>query len=64
MSISTVTVLQPMFGEPGVYAAEFWTGGNRLGAVSLHVEERSAPAPVAGETGPTDRRTSSQAQYS
>jgi hypothetical protein len=50
VSISTVTVLQPMFGEPGAYAVEFWTGGNRLGAVSLHVEERTAPAPI-----PSDR---------
>jgi hypothetical protein len=49
VSISTVTVLQPMFGEPGTYAVEFWSDGNRLGAVSLHVEERTAPAPVPGD---------------
>ncbi len=49
VSISTVTVLQPMFGEPGTYAVEFWSDGNRLGAVSLHVEERTPPAPVPGD---------------
>jgi hypothetical protein len=49
VSISTVTVFQPMFGEPGTYSVEFWTAGNRLGAVSLHVEERTPPAPVTGE---------------
>jgi hypothetical protein len=49
VSISTVTVLQPMFGEPGTYTVEFWTGGNRLGTVSLHVDERTPPAPVTAE---------------
>jgi hypothetical protein len=49
ISISTVTVLQPMFGEPGVYITEFWTGGNRIGAVNLNVEERQAPAPVPAD---------------
>jgi hypothetical protein len=49
VSISTVTVIQPMFGEPGTYSVEFWTAGNRLGAVSLHVEERTPPAAVTGE---------------
>ena len=49
ISISTVTVLQPMFGEPGVYSVEFWTGGNRIGAVNLNVEERQAPPPVPAD---------------
>jgi hypothetical protein len=49
VSISTVTVLQPMFGEPGTYTVEFWTGGNRLGTVNLHVEERTPPDPVPAE---------------
>jgi len=49
VSISTVTVLQPMFGEPGTYAAEFWTEGRRIGAVNLHVEERKPPLPVPGD---------------
>ena len=49
VSISTVTVLQPMFGEPGLYTTEFWTDGNRIGAVNLTVEERKAPAPVPAE---------------
>jgi hypothetical protein len=49
VSISTVTVLQPMFGEPGKYTVEFWTGGNQLGVVNLHVEERIPPSPVPAE---------------
>jgi hypothetical protein len=49
VSISTVTVLQPMFGEPGKYTVEFWTGGNQLGVVNLHVEERVPPSPVPAE---------------
>jgi hypothetical protein len=49
VSISTVTVLQPMLGEPGRYTVEFWTEGNQLGAVGLHVKERTAPAPVPAE---------------
>jgi len=49
VSISTVTILQLMFGEPGVYATEFWTGGNRIGSVSLSVEERQLPEPVPAE---------------
>jgi hypothetical protein len=49
VSISTVTILQPMFGEPGVYTTEFWMGGNRIGAVNLNVEERKAPEPVPGD---------------
>jgi hypothetical protein len=49
ISISTVTILQPMFGEPGVYTTEFWTGGTRIGTVNLNVEERQTPAPVPGD---------------
>jgi hypothetical protein len=49
ISISTVTVLQPMFGEPGVYSVEFWAGGIRIGSVNLNVEERQAPAPVPAD---------------
>jgi hypothetical protein len=49
VSISTVTVLQPMFGEPGLYTVEFWTGTTQLGTVTLHVEERTPPAPVPGD---------------
>ncbi len=43
VSISTVTVLQPMFGEPGTYAAEFWHQDVRLAGVHLHVLERQPP---------------------
>ncbi len=49
VSISTVTVLQPMFGEPGLYSTEFWTNGAKIGAVNLTVEERKAPDPVPAE---------------
>ena len=63
VSISTVTVLQPMFGEPGTYAVEFWTEGNRLGAVSLHVEERTAAGAGPGGASELDRMRP-QAQYS
>ena len=45
----TVTVLQPMFGEPGVYTTEFWTGGNRIGAMNLNVEERKPPDRVPAD---------------
>jgi hypothetical protein len=49
VSISTVTVLQPMLGEPGTYTVEFWSEGNRLGGLNLHVEERTPPAPVPAD---------------
>ena len=49
VSISTVTILQPMFGEPGTYTAEFWHEGVRLAGVNMHVMERQAPPPVTGE---------------
>ena len=48
VSISTVTVLQPMFGEPGTYTAEFWAGSVRLTGINLHVIERQPPPPVSG----------------
>jgi hypothetical protein len=48
VSISTVTVLQPMFAEPGIYTAEFWAQARRLTGINLHVMERQAPPPVAG----------------
>ncbi|MGH7686181.1 MAG: DUF6941 family protein [Candidatus Dormibacteria bacterium] len=46
VSLSTVTVLQPMFGEPGTYTVEFWHEESRLTGVNLHVIEREAPQPV------------------
>ena len=49
VSVSTVTFLQPMFGEPGVYTAEFWADGRALSSVHLHVEERTPP--VTGAPG-------------
>lgn len=48
VSISTVTVLQPMFAEPGTYTAEFWAVGQRLAGVSLHVIDRQGPQAVPG----------------
>jgi hypothetical protein len=49
VSISTVTVLQPMFAEPGTYSAEFWHGAVRLEGINLHVLERQPPSPVPDE---------------
>ena len=46
VSLSTVTVLQPMFGEPGTYTVEFWHEESRLTGVHLHVIEREPPQPV------------------
>jgi len=46
VSISTVTFLQPMFAEPGPYAAEYWHEEKLLTGLRLHVVERSAPTPV------------------
>jgi hypothetical protein len=49
VSISTVTVLQPMFGEPGTYTAEFWAEGRRLTGVHLHVIERQPPPAISAD---------------
>lgn len=49
VSVSTVTVLQPMFGEPGTYTAEFWHDAVRLAGVDLHVMERQMPPAVPAE---------------
>ena len=46
VSLSTVTILQPMFGEPGTYAVEFWREDVKLSSVNLHVIERQPPQPV------------------
>ena len=46
VSLSTVTFLQPMFGEPGMYTVEFWYEQVRLTGVNLHVVERQPPQPV------------------
>lgn len=48
VSISTVTYLSPMFGEPGVYSAQYWAGERLLTSVELTVEEQQPPAAVAG----------------
>ena len=49
VSVSTVTFLQPMFGEPGTYTVEFWYERVRLTGVDLHVIERQPPQPVPAE---------------
>jgi len=49
VSVSTVTFLQPMFGEPGTYSAEFWMEGRLLSSVHLNVEERKPPVAVPGD---------------
>lgn len=48
VSISTVTRLQPTLGEPGDYAAEFWSQGRLLSSVRLHVMEQPRPVQVPG----------------
>lgn len=45
VSLSTVTYISPMFGEPGVYRAEYWDGDHLLTSVRLHVEEQPQPQP-------------------
>ena len=47
VSVSTVTFLQPMFAEPGIYTAEFWSEGRLLMSVRLNVEERKPPVAAA-----------------
>ena len=49
ISISTVTFMQPMFGAPGIYNAEFWDDERLLASIALHVEERKPPPPVSTE---------------
>lgn len=51
VSISTVTFLSPMFGEPGVYRAEYWDGDHLLESVRLSVEEQPPQAAVPGVPG-------------
>jgi hypothetical protein len=46
ISLSTVTFLSPMFGEPGTYIVEFWYEQVRLHGINLHVVERQPPQPV------------------
>jgi hypothetical protein len=48
VSISTVTYLSPMFGEPGLYSAQYWAGERLLTSVELSVEEQGAPAALPG----------------
>ncbi|MFN2581787.1 MAG: hypothetical protein ABR498_03490 [Candidatus Dormibacteria bacterium] len=44
VSLTTVTYLQPMFAQPGMYTAEFWYEQVRLTGINLHVLERQPPA--------------------
>ena len=46
VSVSTVTYLSPMFGEPGVYSAEFWAAERLLTTVDVLVEEQQAPPAI------------------
>ncbi|HEV3124739.1 MAG TPA: hypothetical protein VG266_09205 [Candidatus Dormibacteraeota bacterium] len=47
ISVPTVAYVNPTFGEPGRYAAEFWSGDRLLAQVRLRVEEQ-----VQGAAGP------------
>ncbi|GAC1342926.1 MAG: hypothetical protein NVSMB29_15120 [Candidatus Dormibacteria bacterium] len=44
VTVPTVSYLQPMFGEPGTYAAVYWNGDEQLFSVPLYVEEQQQPA--------------------
>ncbi|MFN2451022.1 MAG: hypothetical protein ABR541_01560 [Candidatus Dormibacteria bacterium] len=44
VTVPTVSYLQPMFGEPGTYAASYWSGDQQLFRVPLYVEEQLQPA--------------------
>ncbi|MDQ2961207.1 MAG: hypothetical protein M3R48_09220 [Candidatus Dormibacteraeota bacterium] len=48
VSVTTVTRLQPTFGEPGDYAAEFWHEGTLLMVVRLAVMEQSPGGATGG----------------
>jgi hypothetical protein len=45
--LPTVTYLQPMFGGPGEYSAEYWLGERMLARLPLFVMEQQLPVPVA-----------------
>jgi len=44
VTVPTVSYLQPMFGEPGTYAATYWNGETQLFSVQLWVEEQQPPS--------------------
>lgn len=44
VTVPTVSFITPMFGEPGRYAAEYWTGDRLLAHVRLRVEEQAQGA--------------------
>jgi hypothetical protein len=48
VTVSTVSYLNPTFGEPGTYTAEFWIGDRLLQSVALMVGEQQQP----GAPGP------------
>ena len=47
ITVPTVSYITPMFGEPGRYAAEFWSGDRLLTQVRLRVESQAQ-----GSSGP------------
>jgi hypothetical protein len=44
VSVPTITLLQPTFGETGRYAAQYWAGDRMLTQVRLRVEEAAPGA--------------------
>jgi hypothetical protein len=54
VTVSTVSFLSPMFGQPGGYAAEYWYGDRLLTSVRMRVEEQAQTpaAPLPGAVGP------------
>ena len=49
VSVTTVTFLSPMFGQPGTYTVELWYEQVRLTGINLHVLERQPPPPPSAE---------------
>jgi len=48
VTVSTVSYMNPTFGEPGQYTAEFWAGERLLSTAILAVTEQAHPESNAG----------------
>ncbi len=44
ITVPTISYLQPTFGEPGTYSAQYWHGDRLLTSVRLRVEEAAPGA--------------------
>jgi hypothetical protein len=52
VTVSTVSFLSPMFGQPGGYAAEYWYGDRMLTSVRMRVDEQQIAPAAPGAAGP------------